>query len=175
MTSSNIEEFSAGLERVKARLPEAVTEMTKEAAREAARFLVQATPVDTGRLRGNWQVSAGRPRYTSSPARADRSAGGEATVQRLTRDIQLLGQLRDRTRNRAPVIYLANGTPYARYVEHGTPRMPGAHMLARTVAHLSGYLARRRWDVFDGGGAGGAGGAGAPVSGGRRPARLGVG
>ena len=77
--------------------------------------IVQRTPVDTGRLRGNWQSSIGAP----SKAVEATGEGYEATVGRL--------KLGDK-------IYFMNNLPYALAIErgHGVKNRPGG-MVAVTV------------------------------------------
>jgi len=64
------------------------------------RGIVMDTPVDTGRLRGNWQTSAGAPIYTTTD-REDKN--GAAVTQEIVKNTDPLG-----------VTYMTNNLPYAK-------------------------------------------------------------
>lgn len=90
---------------------ELTTRTTEQAVRGIAialfRDIVQATPVDTGRLRGNWQTTMGAP-ASGEIDREDKSgnaAGGEI--------VTVVGQLKDGS------VFLTNNLPYAGVVEFG--------------------------------------------------------
>lgn len=69
-------------------------------AMETLKGIVMDTPVDTGRLRGNWQTSAGTPIMTTID-REDKS--GSAVMGEMAANINPMG-----------VTYMTNNLPYAK-------------------------------------------------------------
>jgi hypothetical protein len=68
--------------------------------------VIDDTPVDTGRLRGNWQTSVGSPKNTTLQ-KTDK--GGN---QAKTKIISNLGKFGDK-------VHLTNNLPYAKVAEYG--------------------------------------------------------
>lgn len=68
-------------------------------------LVVDATPVDKGRLRGNWQTTVNSPNY----AIIDRfDAGGGLTKAEILANLGALGD----------VVYMTNNLPYAARIEY---------------------------------------------------------
>lgn len=67
---------------------------------------VKSTPIDTGRLAGNWQVTVGAPNLTIS-GRIDPSKG------------QVIGDIVRVVGGVGKVNYLTNNLPYAQRIEYG--------------------------------------------------------
>ena len=84
---------------------------------------VQLTPVDTGRLRGNWQITNGAP-----------AAG--VLAQTDTREGAPLDAAREAEIQPFSVTYLTNNMEYAPYVEVNTG------MVGRAIAGAQASLAR---------------------------------
>jgi len=105
--------------------PEAIAQATQKIAVEGLRRVVQKTPVDTGRARGNWQVGIG-----SAPEdpieRADR--GGQQAIASGTAEIA-------GARPFAPII-IASNLPYIHKLEDGSSQQAPAGMVGLTVAEL---------------------------------------
>ncbi|MGP4140983.1 HK97 gp10 family phage protein [Sodalis praecaptivus] len=80
----------------------------KEAAIALFRGIILDTPVDTGRLRANWQVSADSPVF-GQLALDDKD--GAQTVEKMTTVV--LAQGRNFT------VYMTNNLPYAQVAEYG--------------------------------------------------------
>lgn len=111
---------------------ELVTQVAAKLALLALTRVVERTPVDTGRLRGAWQVTIGQPASTETGSRDPR---GESTVQN--------GQ---KTILEAPPFaktIIANPVPYAQLIEFGqfeppspenTPEANAARARGRTPA-----------------------------------------
>lgn len=99
--------FSRDIQRWAALTQTNITEASRAVAIELFTSVILDTPVDTGRLRGNWQTNLG-----SMPDgvldRLDPS-GGAATGQVLT----VVSQLVEGS------VFLANNLPYAAVVEFG--------------------------------------------------------
>lgn len=81
--------------------------------------IVNTTPVDTGRARGNWLPSIGFPR-TETVDRFDPT--GEATMREIESVVPLkAGQ----------VVWLSNNVPYIRLLEDGHSQQAGPHAMVR--------------------------------------------
>lgn len=78
------------------------------------REVIQRTPVDTGRLKGNWQATQGAPAYGTDTT-TDKD--GNTTITRMAAGIGGWGS----------VTYLANNLPYAQRIEfdgHSSVKAP---------------------------------------------------
>lgn len=93
-------------------------------AMDILRDVVANTPVDTGRARGNWQVS-----FNQSPeiALLVSDKEGNKTVQTgIAKLEEIMGQP-------LGVVYLTNNISYIQYLEEGTSKRGGKHMLHDAV------------------------------------------
>lgn len=101
----------------------------KGGARVAAIALNQYTPVDTGRLVGNWQAGInGDPpqvRLPDDPSRSFSVVYLEAAVEQFR-----LGD----------VLAFVNYTPYGLFVNDGTVKMEPRRFLERAVEDVSNYF-----------------------------------
>lgn len=111
-------------------VPERAKQVQTAIALEAARGLVMATPVKSGRLRGNWQLTHDVPAEGFSESLKDET--GSATMARASSVAQEIKPFE--------LTWMHNGVPYAGYVNDGTPRMTGQHMLETTVARLRSWI-----------------------------------
>lgn len=84
--------------------------------------LVQKSPVDTGRFKGNWMYGAGVPNVRTDGA-ADRSGGSSITRIQTGLSAWKAGQ----------TIYLANSLPYAKRLEYGWSQQAPSGMVRLTV------------------------------------------
>lgn len=109
-------------------VPEAVGDLRDAVALEAHRGVVMMTPVDEGRLRGNWQVTVDHPAEGYGEDTIDESGGPTLAA----------GQAVIASAKRSPfsLIWLHNGVPYAGYVNDGTARSRAVHMVERTVERI---------------------------------------
>jgi len=88
----------------------------RAAALEVFTSIIERTPVDTGRARGNWQTSTNaRPRGTL-PIRSANKAVAEANLSALTYTL-------------ADTIYFANNLPYIQRLEDGWSQQAPAGMV----------------------------------------------
>jgi hypothetical protein len=84
--------------------------------------IIQRTPVDTGRLRSNWQVSIGSyPAETVTQTPAIAVTKGNAEIGK--------AQMKDS-------IYIVNNLPYAHVIELGSSKQAPQGMISVTVAEF---------------------------------------
>ncbi|WP_163869581.1 HK97 gp10 family phage protein [Myxococcus eversor] len=108
--------------------------------------VVEASPVDTGRFRGNWQVGIGaRPSGTTEDS--DKDGSGVVTAAASQLEAATLGN----------TVYVTNNLPYARRLEFGHSAQAPRGMVRITVARLREILEGAVEDAKQGGGGGGGG------------------
>jgi len=101
--------------------------VVKRTALDALRRIVRRTPVDTGRARGNWQVSLGEPAIGEVPfayGPIDSKASG--TIEKGKIVINTVG-LGGGTGQLPPIVWITNNVPYILVLEEGgfVPSDPG--------------------------------------------------
>ncbi len=89
---------------------------------------VMATPVDTGRLRGNWLLTRDQP-ATGMSARLDPS--GAAVISDITLRVGGVGT----------VNYLTNNLPYAEAIEYGHSKQAPEGMVRVNFARIKAIIA----------------------------------
>jgi len=95
--------------------------------------VIKETPVDTGRLRNNWQSSIGRP-IRSEKAGVDRSGAGAINEAAAVANKMELGN----------VFYFTNNLPYAARIEfQGHSEQAPQGMLRVNVERVAASLRRR--------------------------------
>lgn len=86
------------------------------------------SPVDTGRFRANWNVSYGAPTFDITESTSAERASAE--VQKaLTLAV-------------GGVVWMSNGLPYARRLEHGWSKQAPAGMVKLTIQEFQGIAAK---------------------------------
>ncbi|OWU80349.1 hypothetical protein ATO5_02655 [Loktanella sp. 22II-4b] len=94
----------------------------------ALRALVQKSPVDTGRFKGNWQLSIGTPEAgqleTTDPS-------GGATLAKGSTAIAPYAGLKN-----FPPVWIVNNLPYSERLEDGYSKQAPGGMVGLTVAEL---------------------------------------
>jgi len=100
--------FSDDIRRFTTKTVEAHGKIARVATLELFSGVIKATPVDTGRARGNWQTAVGSPEQAETD-RVDKS-GGEAIAEVESKTPQGAGQ----------VTYLSNNLPYIEELENGS-------------------------------------------------------
>lgn len=95
------------------------------------RLVIKETPVDTGRLRGNWQSSLNVPQ-NASVERVQRSptSGAANTDAGAALDKLEIGD----------IFWFTNNLPYARRIEEGYSKQRPEGMLRKNVALLASKL-----------------------------------
>ncbi|MEN6306679.1 MAG: HK97 gp10 family phage protein [Anaerohalosphaeraceae bacterium] len=106
-------------------VPEKVILLQKKIVLEALKRLVMKTPVDTGRARGNWQVTIGRP-ATAAIEAVDKS-GGETIKKGLAAIADMPPY---------QVVWISNNVDYIEFLEDGTSRQAPEGMMSLTLEEL---------------------------------------
>lgn len=126
--SSNIREFEIGLKAFASKsVPKAVGDFRDAIALDALRGVVLLTPVDKGRLRGNWQTTVG------APAEGDIDVTDKSGGPTIVKGAAVIGSAKKRP---FEAIWLHNGVDYGEFVNDGTPKVPAVHMVEQTVNRL---------------------------------------
>lgn len=123
-------EFALGLEQLGQELTDdLMQQVTQKLALQALSGVVLKSPVDTGRFRGNWNVSVDLRDDTTTDA-TDKD--GSATIAKGQGVITAIPPYR--------TIWLTNNLPYARRLETGWSQQAPAGMVALTLAELESQL-----------------------------------
>lgn len=131
---ANVRRFQVEIaDVIRNRVPAQAAVIMQKIALQALRGVVFASPVDTGRFRGNWQVQQGGA-ATAVLERADPSgsttmAAGEAVIARATIDAPL---------------WLTNNVPYAGRLEDGHSEQAPEGVLGITVERIRSQFGRTR-------------------------------
>lgn len=113
--------FSDDVRRFATKTTEAHNKITSVATLELFSGVIKATPVDTGRARGNWQTAPGSP-AAGETERLDKS-GGEAIAEVEAKTPQGAGQ----------VTYLSNNLPYIMKLEEGSSKQAPEGMVRKNM------------------------------------------
>lgn len=152
---TNAAEFGRRLVAFAHRIEAKSDQAARKIVIDALAGVVEKTPVDTGRARGNWQVSAITPILTeldlgfSAPARvAGRSkkatkeraknakASNRINAQQAAQLANVAGKAAVDAVDRVTVMYLSNNVAYIKYLEDGSSRQAPKGMLKLTVQEL---------------------------------------
>ncbi len=112
-------------EFTKKELPKNIVALQKKVVLEALRRLVMRTPVDTGRARGNWQVTIDNP-TDSQLDQTDKD--GNETIKKGLAAISNLPAYR--------VVWISNNVDYIEFLEDGSSEQAPNGMLAITIEEL---------------------------------------
>lgn len=113
------------VDRIMARQTARVSLITRKLALEGLKRVVQKSPVDTGRFRGNWNVAVGAA--DTSAAKAPDKSGGQAIA---------LGSQQIAGATGLQPIFVTNSLPYASELERGTSTQAPRGMVAVTAAEI---------------------------------------
>ena len=106
----------------------ALETVVQKSTADLFRAIVEKSPVDTGRFKGNWNVSQNAPNLATTEAANPQRGVSEANN---AQSIPVGG-----------VAYLANGLPYARRLEYGWSKQSPAGMVRVSVIEFSEYVKR---------------------------------
>ena len=122
--------YDAGVRRyTEQTVPNKVRDLRDAAAFEAVATVVRMTIVDTGRAKGNWQVTAGQPAEGHTE---DTDKSGAATLGAAQAAVSA-------ARNPWTPIWLHNGLPYIKNMDLGLKnfsRTGALHMVDAAVARV---------------------------------------
>ena len=113
--------FTTDMNRFAKKATQAHNKITRVATLELFSGVIKATPVDTGRARGNWQTAPGSP-AAGETERLDKS-GGEAIAEVEAKTPEGAGQ----------VTYLSNNLPYIMELEEGSSKQAPEGMVKRNM------------------------------------------
>ena len=128
---ATLKQFAKDMRRQAADIPPNVADHKRRIAIAASTNLIIATPVDTGRARGNWRVGIGRP-ITSPTGNLDRS--GSATINQNTFNIQ--GSPDDAD------IFISNNLPYIQRLNDGYSAQAPAGFVEKAIAAANAIAER---------------------------------
>jgi hypothetical protein len=111
------------LANAKRKLKENPDKLIRALALEVAKRVILRTPVDTGRARGNWNLSVGEPDFDTSKHNAPK---GQAPIRRAMARLQGVEY--------GDEVWLANGLPYINALEHGHSKQAPTGMVKVTMA-----------------------------------------
>jgi len=134
MIGSNSKIFATAVLNLGAALPaQQLSYAIKKLSLDALEGLVDMTPVDTGRAKGNWNVTtAGRSMAKATDSRMDKK--GANSIERGTAKI-----LKATADNKTPkAVYITNNVDYIEDLENGKSKQHGRQgMLRVTVNRLT--------------------------------------
>ena len=125
MATDNLAQFNREVTQFARSIPGKVTVMQKKIVLEALLRLVEKTPVDTGRARGNWQVTIG------SPAEGQFDQTDKEGGDTIAKGLAALAGLPD-----MQVVWISNNIDYIEELEHGHSGQSPEGMLAITIEEL---------------------------------------
>lgn len=123
---ANLAEFNGQIEAFMSEQEENLRQFVVKIGFEALKRVVQKTPVDTGRARGNWQVSVGQPIET---VRDERDKRGGRTISEGF-------DVMDAQAQPYGVVYISNNVDYIGPLEDGSSKQAPEGMVAVTVAEI---------------------------------------
>lgn len=119
----NPSQFSKRIHSIADQLPRRTSATASEAALRILSVVIPATPVDTGRARGNWQTSIGSPIYKET-SRLDQSGVAELGVARTLLATKPVGA----------TIYITNNVPYIGRLNEGYSAQAPSGFVERAIA-----------------------------------------
>jgi len=123
--TDNLAQFNREIDAFARKVPDRAVTLHKKVAFEALRRLVSKTPVDTGRARGDWQVTIGDP------------ATGQLDVLDVSGSLTVAAGLAALA-GLPPyqIVWISNNVDYIERLEHGHSKQAPEGMLAVTVEEL---------------------------------------
>lgn len=118
-------EFALAIDKAWAAKGQDILDLTVEISLQALRGLVQMSPVDTGRFRGNWITSVG----TTDPTVFEAARAPSVPITEADTKLGALNKVPD-------VVYLQNNLPYANRLENGYSKQAPQGMVGVTMANI---------------------------------------
>ena len=92
------------------------------------------SPVDTGRFKGNWNVSLGAPNYSTIKTATSTPLGASASKSIVSELLKIDG---------TKPVYISNGLPYAARLESGYSTQAPFGMVDITLTEYKAFLAKQ--------------------------------
>ena len=124
-------QFALEIEAELDQMNEDIGEAIALTALYGARGVVQKSPVDTGRFKGNWYASISTPDPTKTQ---EVDKGGGPTIARAEGALSAYSSVEG-----FPVIYLQNNLPYASGLEDGRSGQAPGGVLGITIAEMQAF------------------------------------
>jgi hypothetical protein len=121
--------FSLDLNKFISKTKANADQVVRQSTMSVLSGVVKRSPVDTGRFRGNWQVSPVNP-ITSEIARDDKT--GSATI---ASGLSVMNSVKA-----GGVVWITNNLPYARRLENGWSDQAPQGMVRLTVQEYRKYV-----------------------------------
>lgn len=130
------EAFKRNFSKLLKRVGDRANDVVRKTALELQTGMVESSPVDSGRFKGNWQCGVGAIDSTQS-GKMDTTPLGDHDKSGSTArtDGVLIGWKPGKT------IYLTNALPYSRRLEHGWSKQAPSGVVRLTVQNYSRALA----------------------------------
>ena len=126
MAFENLDQFNRDIQRLSKDLPAAgVQALHKKVAFDVVEGAIMTTPIDTGRLRGGWDVAVGTTETEDIEPSGELDKSGQQTVNKAAQSIQAIKPY--------DVCTIHNNVEYVTYVEDGTDRQAPVKMLQRSI------------------------------------------
>lgn len=126
--------FQADISKFVEKAQGQVETVIKKVALDLFSDIVIATPVDTGRARGNWYVSLGAS-IIKKPDESKKDKTGASTIAQITNDLQSYTL-------RVTDIYFTNNLPYATALENGHSKQAPHGMVNMALQNFQSYVQR---------------------------------
>ncbi len=121
--------FKRDFARIIARTQEKAETVVRRAALDLFGSMVERSPVDTGRFRGNWQVGIGSVNTNTNSGDDKSGSDAQARAGRVVQSVKI-GQ----------TVYLSNSLPYARRLEFGYSNQSPGGMVRLTVLEYQQFI-----------------------------------
>jgi len=118
--------WSVPIDALVARMKGRLDTVARQATRLLYRSVVLKSPVRTGRFVANWNVSYGTPDYSTTTS-VDRGRGLREADTALHLPV-------------GGIVYLSNGLPYSRRLEHGYSKQAPSGMVKVSVVQFDRYV-----------------------------------
>lgn len=126
MGFENLDQFNRDIQKLSKDLPaEGVQALHQKTAFDIVEGAVLTTPVDTGRLRGGWDVAVGTTKTENIEARDVIDQTGQPTLNEASQNIESIPPF--------GVCTIHNNVEYVGFVEDGTDRQAPVKMLQRSI------------------------------------------
>ena len=130
-------DFALDMKRFASNTKVSMRTVTRKVALEIFRGVVMKTPVDTGRAKGNWQVSIGTP-ATGIAEWTDKTPEGHLSSEslaKITREVESWDGAK-------VAIYLSNNLAYIERLENGYSGQSPTGMVRVTLREYPGIVQR---------------------------------